>query len=67
MGGYMDKEEKLQTRLDEIKNSFMQIALGEEHKERRKRALEHFEGERRAVNQGIDAFYGRVREYVASS
>lgn len=65
IGDFMDREEGLQRRTDEIRGRLTEIHdLSDEDRESRKKMMENFETERKKVSEGIEAFYARVKEYV---
>ncbi|MBF0245100.1 MAG: hypothetical protein HQL31_07480, partial [Planctomycetes bacterium] len=62
---FMEAEEDLQGQSEMIKENFSKCALlSEASKAKRKELLGAFEKEKGKVDQGIEAFYGRVKEYV---
>lgn len=66
MSEFMDREENLQKNIEDIKSSFTHFqGFSDPLKEKRKTALADFEKEKGKVDRGIEAFYGRIREYVS--
>lgn len=64
MGEFIDREENIAKRAETMISRFNDVELTDKAREERRILLEEYEAERLKINQGIEAFYGRLKEYI---
>lgn len=62
---FIQTEEELQKKSDELKGKLVECELGDNFKDRRNELLEKLDAEKESINKGIEAFYNRIKEYIS--